>query len=77
MEVDPVFARQWHLRTDATAIAARMRPADGAADDYRLPTNVNEALAIAGDGVVVPVVRWIAAHLLEPILQPNLARRAA
>ena len=30
----------------------------GLPDDYRLPANVNEALALAGDGVVVPVVRF-------------------
>jgi DNA (cytosine-5)-methyltransferase 1 len=40
----------------------------GLPDNYKLPKNYNEAYHLAGDGVVVPVVRWIAAHLLEPIL---------
>ena len=29
-----------------------------------------------GDGVAVPVVRWLAEHLLEPLLAPNSAVRA-
>ena len=40
----------------------------GLPESYKLPKNYNEAYHLAGDGVVVPVVRWIAAHLLEPIL---------
>jgi DNA (cytosine-5)-methyltransferase 1 len=40
----------------------------GLPDSYRLPENYNEAYRLAGDGVVVPVVRFLAAHLLEPLL---------
>ncbi|MEK4031506.1 DNA cytosine methyltransferase [Methylocystis sp. IM2] len=40
----------------------------GLPDDYRLPENYNEAYHLAGDGVAVPVVRFLAANLLEPIL---------
>lgn len=40
----------------------------GLADSYKLPTNYNEAYHLTGDGVVVPVVRHLAEHLLEPIL---------
>jgi DNA (cytosine-5)-methyltransferase 1 len=40
----------------------------GLPDDYVLPTNYNEAYHLTGDGVVVPVVRHLAAHLLEPLL---------
>lgn len=40
----------------------------GLPDDYALPKNYNEAYHLAGDGVAVPVVRFLAAHLLEPIL---------
>jgi DNA (cytosine-5)-methyltransferase 1 len=40
----------------------------GLPDSYRLPRNYNEAYHLAGDGVVVPVVRFLAAHLLEPLL---------
>ncbi len=40
----------------------------GLPDTYRLPSNYNEAYHLTGDGVVVPVVRHLAAHLLEPLL---------
>lgn len=51
----------------------------GLPDDYQLPTNYNEAYHLAGDGVAVPVVRFLAAHLLEPILDTTrvVRRRAA
>jgi DNA (cytosine-5)-methyltransferase 1 len=41
----------------------------GLPDGYRLPPAVTSALHVAGDGVAVPVVRWLAAHLLEPLLR--------
>ena len=41
----------------------------GLPDDYELPSNYNEAYHLAGDGVAVPVVRFLAAHILEPILR--------
>lgn len=40
----------------------------GLPDDYKLPDNYNEAYHLAGDGVVVPVVRHLAAHVLEPVM---------
>jgi DNA (cytosine-5)-methyltransferase 1 len=40
----------------------------GLPDSYVLPKKYNEAYHLAGDGVVVPVVRFLAAHLLEPLL---------
>ncbi len=40
----------------------------GLPDDYALPENYNEAYHLTGDGVVVPVVRHLAANLLEPVL---------
>lgn len=49
----------------------------GLPDDYRLPANYNAAYRLAGDGVAVPVVRYFAAHLLEPILAAQAARLAA
>jgi DNA (cytosine-5)-methyltransferase 1 len=38
-------------------------------DEYKLPANVNEALGIMGDGVVVPAVRFLAENLLD-VLRP-------
>ncbi|MES2002724.1 MAG: DNA cytosine methyltransferase [Pseudomonadota bacterium] len=45
--------------------AARLMGLD---DEYELPDRYNDAYHVAGDGVCVPVVRYIAARLLEPIL---------
>jgi DNA (cytosine-5)-methyltransferase 1 len=51
----------------------------GLSDKYVLPESYNEAYHLAGDGVVVPVVRFLAKNLLEPILigAPKPSRRAA
>jgi DNA (cytosine-5)-methyltransferase 1 len=53
----------------------------GLSDDYLLPRNYNDAYGLMGDGVVVPVVRFLAAHILEPLLQASTqadpTRRAA
>jgi DNA (cytosine-5)-methyltransferase 1 len=40
----------------------------GLSDDYKLPTRYNDAYQLAGDGVCVPAVRFIAQQFLEPIL---------
>lgn len=50
--------------------AARLMGLD---DDYVLPARYNDAYHVCGDGVCVPVVRHIAAHILEPILGENSA----
>ena len=41
----------------------------GLPDSYVLPANPIEALSLVGDGVVVPVVRHLAEHILEPLLE--------
>jgi DNA (cytosine-5)-methyltransferase 1 len=43
----------------------------GLGDDFRLPARYNDAYHVCGDGVCVPVVRHIAARLLEPLLRAN------
>lgn len=40
----------------------------GLPDTYVLPANYNDAYHLAGDGVAVPAVRFLAANLLEPML---------
>lgn len=40
----------------------------GLPDEYQLSHNYNEAYHLTGDGVVVPAVRHLAAHVFEPIL---------
>jgi DNA (cytosine-5)-methyltransferase 1 len=49
----------------STREAARLM---GIPETYRLPSSYNEAYQIAGDGVAVPVVRWLSTHLLSPLL---------
>src|SRR5687767_6680672 len=51
----------------------------GLPEDYPLPSNYNDAYHLAGDGVAVPVVSYLAEHLLNPLLraQPGRKRRAA
>jgi DNA (cytosine-5)-methyltransferase 1 len=46
----------------------------GLPDSYKLPENYNEAYHLVGDGVVVPVVRFLAAHVLEPLLAGDAER---
>ena len=40
----------------------------GVPDDYALPGKYNEAYHLFGDGLAVPVVQWLSAHLLTPIV---------
>lgn len=40
----------------------------GLPDSYRLPDGLHGGLHVAGDGVAVPVVRWLAGQILEPLL---------
>jgi DNA (cytosine-5)-methyltransferase 1 len=49
----------------------------GLDDSYRLPKAYNAAYHLTGDGVAVPVVRHLAAHLFEPLLGQGTAARAA
>ena len=49
----------------------------GLPDSYELPTAYNEAYHLTGDGVAVPVVRYIAKHILEPLLKRADASRSA
>ena len=41
----------------------------GLADDYVLPEATTGALHVVGDGVAVPVVRFLAERLIEPLLE--------
>ena len=49
----------------------------GLPDDYRLPSGSTQALHVIGDGVAVPVVRWLAAEILEPLLSAQPAQAVA
>lgn len=54
--------------------AARLMGVD---DDYPIPDNRTQALHLFGDAVCVPAVRWLGAHLLEPLAAHRTAKRAA
>lgn len=49
----------------------------GLEEEYILPKNYNEAYHLTGDGVAVPVVRHLAQHVIEPLLNQFRAREAA
>jgi site-specific DNA-cytosine methylase len=40
----------------------------GLPETYRLPEGATHANNLTGDGVVVPVVTFLAAHVIEPLL---------
>lgn len=67
-------SRQLILVVEGSCVRSRLISARetarlmGLPDAYRLPQNYNEAYHLTGDGVVVPLIRHLAAHLLEPLL---------
>ncbi len=69
-------SRQTLLIVDGRSVRSRLlSPREvarlmGLPDRYRLPANYNEAYHLAGDGVVVPVVRHLSRTLLMPLLDP-------
>ena len=68
-------SRQVILVVDGARVRSRLISARetarlmGLPDSYRLPPRYSDAYHLTGDGVAVPVVRWLAAHLFEPILR--------
>jgi DNA (cytosine-5)-methyltransferase 1 len=76
-------SRQLILLVDGDELRSRLISARETArlmdlpDTYNLPSNYNEAYHLTGDGVVVPVVRFLAANLLEPLLAHQTAAEAA
>lgn len=76
-------SRQFVLVVEKGLVRSRLMSARetarlmGLPDDYVLPPKYNEAYHLTGDGVVAPVVRHIAAHLIEPLLNAGVLREAA
>ena len=76
-------SRQTILVVDGDTVRSRLLSPREAArlmgfgDDYRLPSNVNDALGLMGDGLAIQVVRHLAAHVLEPVLRVNNLSLAA
>jgi len=73
-------SRQTILVIEDGAIRSRLLSARetarlmGLPDSYHLPNNYNQAYHVTGDGVVVPVVRWLASQILEPLLAASPPR---
>ena len=76
-------SRQVVLIVEGSSVRARLISSRetarlmGLPDSYVLPSNYNEAYHLTGDGVVVPVVRHLAANLFEPILAAIAPRNSA
>jgi DNA (cytosine-5)-methyltransferase 1 len=76
-------SRQIVLAIENGAVRSRlMSPREaarlmGLPEDYALPENATAALKLAGDGVCVPVVRWLAENVFEPALASARTRKAA
>jgi DNA (cytosine-5)-methyltransferase 1 len=49
----------------------------GLPDSYQLPKSQTAGLMVMGDGVAVPVVRWLAETLLKPLVDSKTANLAA
>jgi DNA (cytosine-5)-methyltransferase 1 len=77
-------SRQFVVVLDGAAVRTRLlTPREcarlmGLPDEYRLPVGATQALQVLGDGVAAPVVRWLAAGILEPLLssRPQAAMAA-
>jgi DNA (cytosine-5)-methyltransferase 1 len=67
-------SRQFVLSWDGVRARSRLLTAHegarlmGLPDSYRLPTGATAAWKVVGDGVAVPVVRWLADRVLLPML---------
>lgn len=76
-------SRQTLLVIENGAVRSRLvSPREGARlmglpDSYALPRSQTAGLQVIGDGVAVPVVRWLAETLLEPLLDSKTASLAA
>lgn len=70
-------SRQTIVVVEGASVQTRLLSAREAArlmglpDSYKLPPRYNDAYHIAGDGLVVPVVRYLAETVIEPILLAN------
>ncbi len=76
-------SRQSILVVDGASVRSRLLSAREAArlmgleETYVLPERYNDAYHLVGDGVAVPVVRYLAERILEPIIAEGGERAAA
>jgi DNA (cytosine-5)-methyltransferase 1 len=69
-----VEGRQVRSRLLSPREAARLM---GVPEDYPIPSNYNDAYHLFGDGVVVPVVKWLEKHLIRPLALHKRLERVA
>lgn len=68
-------SRQWLVLKDGKKYTTRLLTIRevarlmGAPDDYELPGTYNDGYKAMGDAVVVPVVDYLATHLLQPLAE--------
>jgi DNA (cytosine-5)-methyltransferase 1 len=76
-------SRQFILAIDRGEVRARLMTAREAArlmglpDSFPLPVAETQALQVIGDGVCVPVARWLGDHLLAPLASLSIAAAKA
>ncbi len=76
-------SRQTIMIVDGMSIRSRLLSPREAArlmglpDTYKLPARYNDAYMLAGDGLVVPAVKHVARHIIEPILEARRTQRKA
>lgn len=76
-------SRQLVLVVEGDTIRSRLMSARetarlmGLSDDYSLPKSYNEAYHLTGDGVVVPVVQFLAKELFRRVLEQKSSTRQA
>lgn len=76
-------SRQMLLVGDEAGLRSRLvSPREGARlmglpEAYVLPASATQALHVVGDGVAVPVVRWLSENLLRPLLAAEGSALAA
>lgn len=67
-------SRQFIMLVEGARVRTRLLSAREAArlmglpDDYILPPRYNDAYHLLGDGLAVPAVRFVARHLLDPLI---------
>lgn len=72
-------SRQFVIIVEGSSIRTRLLSAREAArlmglpDSYRLPRRYNDAYHLAGDGLAVPVVAYLAQHLINPVLDESVS----
>lgn len=62
-----VIPEDMHLRTRLLTVRETARLM-GAPDDYKIPGTYNQGYAAMGDAVVVPAIKFLAKHILSPLV---------